>query len=52
MQAEKQAVYGIIFNEARDAVLLIQRRDIPVWVLPEGVSSLAKNQKRRLCARC
>ncbi len=36
MQAEKQAVYGIIFNEGRDAVLLIQRRDIPVWVLPGG----------------
>ena len=36
MQEEKQAVYGIVFNEPRTEVLLIQRRDIPVWVLPGG----------------
>ncbi len=30
----KQAVCGIIFK--KDAVLLIKRRDIPVWVLPGG----------------
>lgn len=36
MQKEKQAVYGIVFNEARTEVLLIKRRDIPVWVLPGG----------------
>jgi len=36
MQEEKQAVYGIVFNESRTEVLLIQRRDIPVWVLPGG----------------
>lgn len=36
MQGKKQAVYGIIFNETRSEVLLIKRRDIPVWVLPGG----------------
>jgi len=34
-QAE-QAVYGILFNGAKSEVLLIKRRDIPVWVLPGG----------------
>jgi 8-oxo-dGTP diphosphatase len=36
MQAEKQAVYGIIFGKNRTEVLLIKRLDIPVWVLPGG----------------
>jgi 8-oxo-dGTP diphosphatase len=36
MQEEKQAVYGIVFNPLRTQVLLIKRRDIPVWVLPGG----------------
>lgn len=36
MQAERQAVYGIVFNENRTEVLLCKRRDIPVWVLPGG----------------
>lgn len=36
MQGKKQAIYGIIFNPERTEVLLVQRRDIPVWVLPGG----------------
>jgi 8-oxo-dGTP diphosphatase len=39
MQEEKeqsQAVYGILFNDARTEVLLVKRMDIPVWVLPGG----------------
>ncbi|KAG6559359.1 RNA pyrophosphohydrolase [Candidatus Rhabdochlamydia oedothoracis] len=32
----KQAVSGIIFCSERQKVLLIKRRDIPVWVLPGG----------------
>ncbi len=36
MQAESSAVYGIVFNKDRTEVLLIKRRDIPVWVLPGG----------------
>lgn len=32
----KQAVTTIIFNRKRTEILLIKRRDIPVWVLPGG----------------
>ncbi|HAZ15551.1 MAG: hypothetical protein A2Y28_00885 [Chlamydiae bacterium GWC2_50_10] len=32
----KEAVAIIIFNERKDQVLLVKRRDIPVWVLPGG----------------
>jgi 8-oxo-dGTP diphosphatase len=35
MQTPK-SVAGIIFSPERTAVLLIQRRDVPVWVLPGG----------------
>lgn len=31
-----QSVAGIIFSSDRASVLLIQRRDVPVWVLPGG----------------
>lgn len=33
---DKQAIYGIIFNEDKQKVLLVERRDLPVWVLPGG----------------
>ncbi len=33
---KQPSVAGIIFNESRDKVLLIKRRDVPVWVLPGG----------------
>lgn len=32
----KQAVYSLIFNEDRTHVLMVKRRDLPVWVLPGG----------------
>lgn len=32
----RTAVCGIIFNDDRSQVLLLKRRDIPVWVLPGG----------------
>jgi 8-oxo-dGTP pyrophosphatase MutT (NUDIX family) len=31
-----ESVAGIIFSNNRTEVLLIQRRDVPVWVLPGG----------------
>jgi 8-oxo-dGTP diphosphatase len=31
-----ESVSGAIFNDERRQVLLIQRRDVPVWVLPGG----------------
>lgn len=36
MEKREESVSCVIFNETRDAVLLIKRRDIPVWVLPGG----------------
>ncbi len=30
------AVAGVVFSSDRTSVLLIQRRDVPVWVLPGG----------------
>jgi 8-oxo-dGTP diphosphatase len=30
------AAIGIIFNDDRSAVLLIKRKDVPVWILPGG----------------
>jgi 8-oxo-dGTP diphosphatase len=30
------SVIGVIFSADRQSVLLIQRRDVPVWVLPGG----------------
>ncbi len=30
------AAIGIVFNKDRTSVLLVKRRDIPVWVLPGG----------------
>ena len=30
------AVYGVVFSENRTKVLLVERRDLPVWVLPGG----------------
>lgn len=32
----KKSVVSIIFNFDRSSVLLIKRRDVPVWVLPGG----------------
>lgn len=32
----QRSVTGVIFNEDRNQVLLIKRRDVPIWVLPGG----------------
>ncbi len=32
----KESVCGIVFDKERASVLLIKRRDIPVWTLPGG----------------
>ncbi len=36
MDHHPKSVAGIVFSPDRTAVLLIQRRDVPVWVLPGG----------------
>ena len=35
-RAQEESVSGIIFSKTREEVLLIKRRDVPVWVLPGG----------------
>jgi 8-oxo-dGTP pyrophosphatase MutT (NUDIX family) len=32
----KNGAIGIIFNQDRSEILLVRRRDVPVWVLPGG----------------
>jgi 8-oxo-dGTP pyrophosphatase MutT (NUDIX family) len=32
----QQAAFGIVFNANRSQVLLVKRRDLPIWVLPGG----------------
>lgn len=32
----KEAVCTIVFDETRESILLVKRRDIPVWVLAGG----------------
>ncbi len=32
----RESVSIVIFNDSKDKVLLIQRRDVPVWALPGG----------------
>lgn len=36
MKKFKQAAFGLIFNNDRDQVVLVKRKDIPVWVIPGG----------------
>jgi 8-oxo-dGTP diphosphatase len=46
---EKQAVYGVLFNEDRSKVLLVLRRDLPVWVLPGGGLDPAETAAEGVC---
>lgn len=36
MNHSKESVNGILFGEDGQSILLIKRRDVPVWVLPGG----------------
>jgi 8-oxo-dGTP pyrophosphatase MutT (NUDIX family) len=36
MKTNTDSVAGVLFNKERSAVLLILRRDVPIWVLPGG----------------
>jgi len=36
MDQQEESVNGIVFSDDRKSVLLIKRRDVPVWVLPGG----------------
>lgn len=49
---QQQSVAGIVFKDNYTQILLIKRRDVPVWVLPGGGSeegeSLAQSTQREL----
>lgn len=32
----KRTAIGIVLNQTKDQVLLVKRRDVPIWVLPGG----------------
>ena len=36
MDLVQESVHGVIFSEDKQAVLLVKRKDVPVWVLPGG----------------
>lgn len=36
MSLTNQSVLAVVFSDDRKSVLLVERRDIPVWVLPGG----------------
>lgn len=44
-----QAVYGIIFSEDRSHVLMVKRRDLPVWVLPGGGLDPGETPEQGVC---
>lgn len=43
------AAIGIIFNKSRDQVLLVKRRDVPVWVLPGGGIDPGESPEEAVC---
>jgi 8-oxo-dGTP diphosphatase len=49
---QQQSVAGVVFKDNYSQVLLIKRKDVPVWVLPGGGSekgeSLAQSTQREL----
>jgi len=42
------SVAGAIFSEDRTSVLLIKRRDVPVWVLPGGGVELSESPEKAI----
>jgi 8-oxo-dGTP pyrophosphatase MutT (NUDIX family) len=43
-----ESVAGVIFSPERNAVLLILRRDVPVWVLPGGGLELSESPEQAI----
>ena len=43
MDHSNESVNGILFSEDRSQILLIKRRDVPVWVLPGGGIDLGES---------
>lgn len=45
----RNAAIGIIFNSDKSEVLLIKRRDVPVWVLPGGGIDEGERPEMAVC---
>lgn len=45
----RESVSVVVFNKERDSVLLIQRRDVPVWALPGGGVDAGENPENAAC---
>jgi 8-oxo-dGTP diphosphatase len=46
---KQQAAIGIVFDESLTSILLIKRRDIPVWVLPGGGIEENETPEQAVC---
>jgi 8-oxo-dGTP diphosphatase len=46
---KKNAAIGIVFNEDKKQVLLIKRRDVPIWVLPGGGIESDETPEKAVC---
>ncbi len=42
----KRGVFVVVFDQKREKVLLVKRRDIPLWVLPGGEVELGESIKK------
>lgn len=45
----KEAAIGVIFSEDESSLLLIKRRDVPVWVLPGGGIDPGESPEKAVC---
>jgi 8-oxo-dGTP diphosphatase len=46
---QNASVVGIIFKEEQQQVLLIKRRDVPIWVLPGGGIEPSESPEEAIC---
>jgi ADP-ribose pyrophosphatase YjhB (NUDIX family) len=46
---QNQSVIGVVFSSDRTKVLLVKRRDVPVWTLPGGGIEEGESLKQAIC---
>ena len=44
----RESVLAAIFNKRRDKILVIKRRDVPVWVLPGGAIDIGEDSEKAI----
>lgn len=45
----KEAAVGVVFSDDKHSILLVKRRDVPVWVLPGGGIDLDESPTFAVC---